>query len=605
MGWRLGCLGAIGLLVLAGSTAVGHPFPNRFSPAITPIAGMVGYWPLDETTSPSMDFSGNGNNGNWQNGPARVAPGAPGLTFTNPGCLSLNGTNQFVDLGNPAIFPTGKAPRSLCGWGKSATTAGGYRWIFAYGTGGTSQAMFIGMNGPTLYGGGYGDDITVNNFWDMNWHHIALTYDGTTAILYADGVQVASAAKNWNLVANLAYIGRQVNTAAEFWNGQIDDVRLYSRVLTPVEVAVLAAGCPTPTGLTATFVNSQVSLSWTAPTGPAAAYTYNIKRGTSPGTEATIATGVAGTTYTDSSAAFGQTYYYVVTAISAAESGPSNEASCTTVPISVSPTSLTVVEAGGTATFTVSLLLPLNNLAPLSTTATVNFTSPSAPVLLSNGGGFATSLPISFTGDGTSLLTNTITVKGVDDFIAANPWTATITFSTTSSTDGRFNGDTLPPVTVNQTESDFPGILVTPSSGLSTTNGGPSISFTVQLLSKPTANVSIPLSVSIPYEATATGPGGLTTLTFMPSTWNLPQTVTVTPQAVDATTTYITSYEVDFTPVSSGDKNYSGFPLPPVPIFEATSTPPLKKVWKCGLLGLEGLVPLFFGLAWRRRRRNR
>jgi len=90
--------------------------------------------------------------------------------------------------------------------------------------------MFIGINGDDLYGGGYGDNVSLNDFWRVGvWHHICLTYDGTTAILYADGVQAASQAKTWDLALNRAHVGRQVNNAAEFWNGSVDDVRIYLR----------------------------------------------------------------------------------------------------------------------------------------------------------------------------------------------------------------------------------------------------------------------------------------------------------------------------------------------------------------------------------------
>jgi hypothetical protein len=605
MGRRLVWFTALGTLVLAGSTGFGIPVRLRVAPAITPIPGMVGYWPMDDVASPTTDATTSGNNGTWQNAPTFSNAGAPGLTFANPGCLALNGTNQYVDFGKPAIFPSGTNARSMCGWGKSTTTAGGYRWIFAYGTGGTSQAMFIGMNGTTLYGGGYGDDVTVANFWDTNWHHIALTYDGTTAKLYADGTLRTSAAKTWNLVPALAYIGRQVNTAAEYWNGSIDDVRLYSRVLSDNEVAVLAAGCPTPTNLTATAGTGQISLSWTAPPGPNPNYTYIVRRGTSSGTETQIASGITTTTYADTTASYGYTYYYTVTAVSAAESGPSNEAACPYYSVTSAPPALTIVEAGGIGQFTVSTLIPLANGAGLSTTATVTSGAPSAPCLLSIGAGpMSASLPISFTGNGTTTQSQTITVTGVDDFIAANPWTATITFSTTVSSDGNFSGKTIPPVTVNQIESDFPGIIVSPTS-LSTTNGGPPVTFTVQLASKPTANVQLPLTVSIPYEATVAGPAGAT-LTFTAANWNTAQTVTVTPQSVDTTTTYVTSYEIDFTPVASADGSYNLYPLPPVPVFQPTSTPPLQKVWggsNCGLLGAEGLL-LFALLRLRRRRRS-
>jgi hypothetical protein len=96
-----------------------------------------------------------------------------------------------------------------------------------------------------LYGGGYGDDVFKANFWEPDvWHHICLTYDGTTARLYADGVEVASAAKSWNLARGRAHIGRQVNDAVEFWDGTVDDVRIYNKALTPEEVAQAMRGDP-------------------------------------------------------------------------------------------------------------------------------------------------------------------------------------------------------------------------------------------------------------------------------------------------------------------------------------------------------------------------
>jgi len=97
----------------------------------------------------------------------------------------------------------------MAGWGKTNSIAGGWRWIAAYGSGGTSLAMFIGMNGTGLYGGGYGDDVFASGFWEVGvWHHICLTYDGSIARLYADGTEVASTTKNWDLVLNRAHLGR-------------------------------------------------------------------------------------------------------------------------------------------------------------------------------------------------------------------------------------------------------------------------------------------------------------------------------------------------------------------------------------------------------------
>ena len=209
-------------------------------PAI--VNGLVARWKLDETAGPiSVDSSGQNVTGHWQNSPVPSASVAP-VNYADPECLTFNGVNQFVSMSNIGVLPSGTQARTICGWAKPNSTSGGYSWIAAFGSPNGDQAMFIGMNGSTLVGGGYGDDLDVANFWDNNWHFIALTYDGTTANLYADGNLVASGAKSWNLVPGSCYIGEQVNNASEYFNGSIDDVRIYNRVLSATEIANLAAG---------------------------------------------------------------------------------------------------------------------------------------------------------------------------------------------------------------------------------------------------------------------------------------------------------------------------------------------------------------------------
>ncbi|MGI4787476.1 MAG: carbohydrate-binding protein, partial [Janthinobacterium lividum] len=223
-------------------------------------AGLVGYWNLDEATgSVSNDSTISGLNGAWVNGPTFSAAQPTKIGLNDFGSLSFNGVNQFVNIPVSPTLPSGTMPRTLCGWAKSNSLAAGSRWIASYGSPNTSQAMFIGMAGTTLYGGGYQDDLTVPNFWDSNWHFIALTYDGATASLYADGVLRASAAKNWNLAPGNCFIGEQVNGQAEFWNGSVDDVRIYNRVLSAADIASLAGqSYETPYGGTASPVPGRI-----------------------------------------------------------------------------------------------------------------------------------------------------------------------------------------------------------------------------------------------------------------------------------------------------------------------------------------------------------
>src|SRR5207253_2169251 len=108
-------------------------------------------------------------------------------------------------------------------------------------------------------------------------------------------------------------------------------------------------------------------------------------------------------------------------------------------------------------------------------------------------------------------------------------------------------------VSVTNQNNDHAGIVVTPTSGLVTTEGGGTASFTVAVTSKPTANVVIALTSSNPAEGLVAPPS----LTFTPQNWNSPQSVTVTgvdDQTVDGDIAYtiVTGAAV------SSDGKYSG-----------------------------------------------
>ncbi len=86
---------------------------------------------------------------------------------------------------------------------------------------------------------------------------------------------------------------------------------------------------PAPTGLSVTPGDGQASLSWTS---AERAISYNVMRGTTSGSEnSLVAANVSGTTYLDTTATDGVTYYYTVTAYTNVSgwgaSGYSNEAS--------------------------------------------------------------------------------------------------------------------------------------------------------------------------------------------------------------------------------------------------------------------------------------
>jgi len=101
----------------------------------------------------------------------------------------------------------------------------------------------------------------------------------------------------------------------------------------------------------------------------------------------------------------------------------------------------------------------------------------------------------------------------------------------------------------------MPGFTVSQISG-DTSEDGTSQTFTVVLNTQPTDDVTIPLSSDDTTEGTVTGPVSPTSLTFTPSNWDTPQTVTVTgvdDPIVDGTI----AYHVVLGTVSSSDINYN------------------------------------------------
>ena len=96
-----------------------------------------------------------------------------------------------------------------------------------------------------------------------------------------------------------------------------------------IQIVNLSVAPAAPTNLAAVATNNLVSLSFA---GSAGAISYNVYRGTTAGGESAtpLATGITGTTYNDTTAVNGVTYYYIVKAVNnTGTSGPSNEVSAT------------------------------------------------------------------------------------------------------------------------------------------------------------------------------------------------------------------------------------------------------------------------------------
>jgi hypothetical protein len=199
----------------------------------------------------------------------------------------------------------------------------------------------------------------LNNYLDSGftpligtWQHVAATYDGVTARFYIDGTEVANTVYTGNVGdSNTWRIGAYDSTSSGFFDGSIDNVRIYDRALSAGEIQTDMASRiqppdttppSAPGTLTAGAGVSQATLNWTAASDNFGVVAYNVHRSTTAGFTPGPATQIArvtGLTYTDTALA-GGTYYYKVTAEDAAGNIgiPSNEASVNVAADNVQPT---------------------------------------------------------------------------------------------------------------------------------------------------------------------------------------------------------------------------------------------------------------------------
>lgn len=146
----------------------------------------------------------------------------------------------------------------------------------------------------------------------------------------------------------------------------------------------------------------------------------------------------------------------------------------------------------------------------------------------------------------------TVTITGQDDGLVDGAVAYSIVLAPATSTDANYNGLNPDDVSVVNADNE-PGITVSPTSGLVTTEAGGTNSFTIVLNTQPTGNVTIGLSCSDTTEGAVSPPS----VTFTTGDWNTPQTVTVT--GVDD---WVDDGTINYTIISaaatSSDSAYNG-----------------------------------------------
>jgi hypothetical protein len=196
------------------------------------------------------DSSGNNLNGT-ANGDPSYLEGAPGYGKA----LAFDGVNDYVDLPIGSLVSS-MSSASVAAWVYFTNTGTAWQRVFDFGTGTTSYMFLTTHNGTpgrtrfaiTIGGNAVGVEQILNGpaALPIGWHHLAGVIDGTamTLRLYQDGTPVTSGAttvlpKNLG-VTTRNWLGRSQYTGDPYFNGSLDDFRIYNRVLTEGELHYLA-----------------------------------------------------------------------------------------------------------------------------------------------------------------------------------------------------------------------------------------------------------------------------------------------------------------------------------------------------------------------------
>jgi fibronectin type 3 domain-containing protein len=217
----------------AGNTTTSSPVAVTVNNSSVSTAGLRAAYAFDDGAGTSaLDSSGNFN--------TATLLGAGWTTGNYGGAVSLSGASQEVDP--PAFGTFYKTRFTFEAWVLKQTNKLDVgivgSWVGSQGGGAMLWIDHLTGDYRLAMGGalsGYVDSGRTPTIGQ--WQFVAGTYDGTTARIYVDGVQAASGTFTGNLGnSNTWRIGAYGSPAGGFFDGKIDNVRIYDRALSAGEI---------------------------------------------------------------------------------------------------------------------------------------------------------------------------------------------------------------------------------------------------------------------------------------------------------------------------------------------------------------------------------
>jgi hypothetical protein len=225
---------------------------------------LVGHWPLDDNAANTtvLDSSGNGNDGTF-NDSVNPNTNAHSVTGQVNSALSFDGIDDYVDIADdPSLDMTTKLTVALWMQQPAAATKKVFVAKWDYKTQGCWAFQTDNRNSDELRvyiatslvdnGSGGNGRTTDANMVAESWYHVAFVYDGDGAAnadrlkIYVDGTEKTLSFYGTIIPSFLqdssssVKIGKFGGDLGRYFNGIIDDVRIYNRALGAEEILELA-----------------------------------------------------------------------------------------------------------------------------------------------------------------------------------------------------------------------------------------------------------------------------------------------------------------------------------------------------------------------------
>lgn len=216
-------------------------------------SGLVSHLAVVDNPSRKTDFIHSTGTFTEEGTVTPLPTGPDRFGIANSAISLASASSQRLSHGDPTLgaFPEADEHRSLCAWAKGDSLSGqAFLNIASYGTNSNFEALVLEIiEDTTIYrpaAGRIGGFINTQHIFNENtWNHYCITYDGSDMSLYVNAVKHTSQTVALNTTLGLFRIGSNLTGVNGYWDGLIDDVKLYNRVLTTAEMKALSGYHPT------------------------------------------------------------------------------------------------------------------------------------------------------------------------------------------------------------------------------------------------------------------------------------------------------------------------------------------------------------------------